>query len=51
LDILHWGLAVLPGLILREYRTNSGSLAIFTAIRRASLLTQLAIYALLVSLN
>jgi hypothetical protein len=51
LDILHWGLAVLPGLILRGYRTNSGSLAIFTAIRRASLLTQLTIYALLVSLN
>jgi hypothetical protein len=36
-DILHWGLAVLPGLILRGYRTSSGSLAILAAIRRAFL--------------
>jgi hypothetical protein len=34
--ILHWSLAVLPGLILRGCHNSSGSLAIFAAIRRAS---------------
>jgi hypothetical protein len=33
LDILHWGLAVLPGLISAQMRTSSGSFAKFDAIR------------------